>query len=41
MRDKPLGRIAELNVDPDRRRLASTDNWWEASLWLTLSIIKS
>ena len=34
-------RIAELNVGPDRRRLATTDNWWETVLWLTPSIIKS
>jgi hypothetical protein len=41
MPNKSFGRIAELNVGPDRRRLATTDNWWETVLWLTPSIIKS
>jgi hypothetical protein len=41
MSNKSFGRIAELNVGPDRRRLATTDNWWETVLWLTPSIIKS
>jgi hypothetical protein len=39
--NKSFGRIAELNVGPDRRRLATTDNWWETVLWLTPSITKS
>jgi hypothetical protein len=41
MPNKSFGRTAELNVGPDRRRLATTDNWWETVLWLTPSIIKS
>ena len=40
MPNKSFGRITELNVGPDRRRL-DEDNWWETVLWLTPSIIKS
>ena len=41
MPNKSFGRIAELKFGPDKRRLATTDNWWETVLWLTPSIIKS
>jgi hypothetical protein len=34
-------RIAALKFGPDKRRLATTDNWLETVRWLTLSTIKS